>query len=97
MYLNLLLYVLHRAVAMAYAVMLDPAWATVYNSRLLSSNKCPPMFQKLSQRVSDVFRSFTGTDKITDAMLEKGASSLRQALREADVAEASCIPAAPAP
>ena len=72
---------------MAYAVMLDPAWATVYNSRLLSSNKCPPMFQKLSQRVSDVFRSFTGTDKITDAMLEKGASSLRQALREADVAE----------
>jgi len=45
------------------------------------------MFQKLSQRISDVFRSFTGTDKITEKMLEQGAASLRLALQEADVAE----------
>ena len=45
------------------------------------------MFQQLSQRISDVFRSFTGTDKITDAMLQQGAVSLRNALRDADVAE----------
>ena len=45
------------------------------------------MFQQLSQRISDVFRTFTGTDKITDAMLQQGAVSLRNALRDADVAE----------
>ena len=45
------------------------------------------MFQQLSQRISDVFRSFSGTDKITDAMLQQGAVSLRNAMRDADVAE----------
>ena len=45
------------------------------------------MFQKLSQRISDVFRSFTGTDKITEPMLEQGARTIRLALQEADVAE----------
>ncbi len=45
------------------------------------------MFQKLSQRISDVFRRFTGTDKITEAMLEQGAKTIRTALQEADVAE----------
>lgn len=45
------------------------------------------MFQKLSQRISEAFRSFTGTDKITEKMLEQGAKTIRLALQEADVAE----------
>lgn len=45
------------------------------------------MFQKLSQRISDVFRSFSGTDKITEAMLSSGAKKIHLALQEADVAE----------
>ncbi len=45
------------------------------------------MFKKLSQRISDVFRSFAGTDKITEKMLTEGAKSIRLALQEADVAE----------
>lgn len=45
------------------------------------------MFQKLSQSISDVFRRFAGTDKISEAMLKEGAKTIRIALQEADVAE----------
>lgn len=45
------------------------------------------MFANLSHKLTQVFRSLSGTDRISASMLEQSRQQLRQALLEADVAQ----------
>lgn len=46
------------------------------------------MFQQLTNRITQTFRTFTGKDKITGPMIDEANQSLSVALQEADVASA---------
>ena len=43
------------------------------------------MFDALSNRLQDVFRTFRGETKLTEATVESGLREIRMALLEADV------------